>query len=556
MYSASLCFACLFLTFQGASANAFLRATHKTGERISKADVQTSLLAEVEGGLGTSTGSKVVELEAALRPIFHALPKNEHGGLSHTTVRYALHRVFVHRHGWFIQGLDRAGQSWDDSSPAGILTDQVPAYVQDLFEQRLAGKGFGLHDLAVMAATIEHLVHSEALSKLGEAFGVHQRMPTEMLSVEDANEILETYMMMYVLGQHIAGMPPQKVQALKSKMPQIYLAWPETRLFIRNVRTNVTKDADKLDFAMIARVAEQIGEQFGKFQDKECHQLKSTLLKFEDRGSGRVRLPDFYRPAYGGEDASWQFQESIAYLRQLGALDESDPGDQRVIITNYLGSQANCIASSSFYSVCCMDECESLLVHIENEFKAPEATPARILTLVQGLASSSVTAPREISAKMRGRLDDIAAGHGGTVPLHGRLFLQWMHHAYPRECPYPHISGTTSPQAAITWTDVNGEDAVASEEEMQRIIEQDQLRNSTGSVDSDMEDTDLVPWSHEEELLVVRPLPPMTRNSSSPLEGMRNVMMFAAIASLALTIVRGIKSAPGLAEDSSQKFYV
>merc|ERR1719460_1464569 len=193
------------------------------------------------------------------------------------------------------------------------------------------------------------------------------------------------------------------MQKLKSKMDQIYLPWPDTRVFIRDVLDKFRDGSNHLDFAMVARVAERVGEQFGSFQDKECHQLKSALLKFEDRSSGRVRLPDFYRPAYGSENGAWQFQESVPYLRQLGALDESDPEDLKVIISNYLGSQANCIASSSFYGVCCMDECEPLIVHLENDIKAPEATPARILSLVEGLQSSSVTAPREVSAKLRSR---------------------------------------------------------------------------------------------------------------------------------------------------------
>merc|ERR1712216_293095 len=115
---------------------------------------------------------------------------------------------------------------------------------------------------------IEHLVHTEALSKLGEAFQLHSRLPTDILNVEDANEILETYMMQYILGEHVAGMSPNVVKNLKKKMPEIYLAWPETRLFVRNVRTNITSGADTLDFAMIARVAERIGEQFGSFQNK------------------------------------------------------------------------------------------------------------------------------------------------------------------------------------------------------------------------------------------------------------------------------------------------
>merc|ERR1719321_1151987 len=205
--------------------------------------------------------------------------------------------------------------------------------------------------------------------------------------------------MMYVIGNHVQGQSPKTIQNILRKMPEIYLAWPQTRLFIRNMRTNVTDGSNKLDFAMMARVAERAGEQFGKFQNTECHQLKSQLLKFEDRSSGRLRLADFYRPAHGGEDGAWQFQESIPYLRQLGALDETDADDQKVIIANYLGSQANCIGTSSFYSVCCMDECEGLLVHLEHDIKAPEATPERILALVQNLASDSVTTPREISSK-------------------------------------------------------------------------------------------------------------------------------------------------------------
>jgi hypothetical protein len=347
-------------------------------------------------------------------------------------------------------------------------------------------------------------------------------------------------------------MSPKTVKNLKSKMPEIYLAWPQTRLFIRNVRTNVTDGAHKLDFAMVARVAERVGEQFGNFQNTECHQLKSQLLKFEDRNSGRLRLADFYKPAYGGENDAWQFQESSAYLRQLGALDETDIDDQKVIIANYLGSQANCIGSSSFYSVCCMDECEGLLVHLEKDIKAPEATPDRIAALVRDLASDSISAPRDISPKLRSRLQDIATTHGGTVPLHGRLFMQWMHHAYPRECSYPHVPGTTAPQAAVGWMEASGDNAVASDDEMQAVIEKHQQRNTTLEYADD--DAELVPWSHEEELLVVRPVQQAAPPTSS--SSLRSMFLFALISSIAFGLVRNFKPATMMVDDAHQKFYV
>merc|ERR1719287_282405 len=104
-------------------------------------------------------------------------------------------------------------------------------------------------------------------------------------------------------------------------MPEIFLAWKDTQNFVREVRQSLTS-AEKeqpLSFAMLVKVAETIGERFGKFQDAECKGLKASLVKMEDRGSGRVRLSDFYKPAANGaasgnSDGSWQFQESVGYL--------------------------------------------------------------------------------------------------------------------------------------------------------------------------------------------------------------------------------------------------
>merc|ERR1719434_278451 len=165
-------------------ANAFLKANPSSREqRMTEEEVQTSLLAEVEGTFGAGTASsRVKQLEATLGPIYSALPKNAKGYLGHATVRYALHRLFVQRHGWVIKGLDTAGGHRNLTTTAGLLKEQVPAYIQDLFEQRLGGRGFGLHELGVLAATIEHLVHSEAIKRLGEAFKVHDYLPTSLIN--------------------------------------------------------------------------------------------------------------------------------------------------------------------------------------------------------------------------------------------------------------------------------------------------------------------------------------------------------------------------------------
>merc|ERR1719498_287089 len=170
----------------------------------------------------------------------------------------------------------------------------------------------------------------------------------------------------YILGEDLSVMNLTDVNEIKAEMPEVYAVWNETQEFVHSTRKNIMqseasaeqKASGGLDFSLVARTAERVGERFGSFQDQECKQLQGSLVAMEEAGTGRVRLSDFYKPAMGGQ---WQFQESVAYLRQLGALDETDAQKPRVIIANYINSPSNCIASSSFYSVCCMDECEGLL---------------------------------------------------------------------------------------------------------------------------------------------------------------------------------------------------
>jgi len=544
----------IFFTFTTVSgSNSFLKTRAEDSEaRISVQEVQTSLLEEIEGSLGSgSAAKKLNELEAQLRPMYQALPKNVQGGLSHSVVRYALHRLFVQRHGWVVKGLDPAGGSFNSSSPAGILKDQVPAFIQDLFEKRLHGKGMGLHELAVFAATIEHLIHNEAVGRLGLALNVHDILPTSPMNEVQADDVLDTYMMAYILGENLTNMTLEVAKDDLVEMPELYPAWDETQEFMRGMRANTTAatQSHEINFATLAKVAEAAGEHFGSFQDKECRELKSKLVEMEDRGSGRVRLADFYKPALGG---SWQFQESVSYLKQLGALDESDPKDTRVIIPNYLTSASNCIASSSFYSVCCMDECESLMAHLEAEISAPEVSADRIASLIAGLPSSSVNAPRILSSALLQRLDEIAASHGGTVPMHGRLFAQWMHHAYPRECPYPHESGTTNPQTEAEWVD-NGNEATATEAEMLEYCSPSQ-EDGPGAT-ADLGDVEM-PWSHAEELLIGRTSPAL-KPAPSSWGTFRNFMLFSLMSSVMISLVRMMKSVqPSSNLDSPQKLLV
>jgi len=537
-------------------ADEFLKAVPKAlQEQMSEEDIRNTLLEEIEQSLGQGTAThRLALLEATLMPLFNALPKNEHGRLDHSTVRYALHRLFVMRHGWNIKGLRSDSAASNSSTPAGVLQDQVPSYVQDIFEQRLEGKGLGLLELAVLASTIEHLIHNEAAGKMAAVFKVLELSPHSILDQGEIDEALDTYMMAFVIGQNVSKLSLRKIKKLNTMMPEIFTGWRDAQQFVRRVRLNITSAETGLDLANITRVVEVVGEEYGSFQNIECQELKHTLMKIEDRGTGRVKLAEFYKPALNG---AWQFQESVSYLRQLGALDESDPTSISVIIPNYLHSQTNCIASSGFYSVCCKDECEGLMGHIEEKLAVPEARPSDIIDLVENLPSDTVPAPRKMSTTLWNRLNDIAAHHGGMVPLHSRLFAQWMHHAFPRECPYPHLSGTTSQQTSNEWIAESGNSAEATEEEMLQFME---VANSTDSsaVDEPIAVEDLLTWSVEEELLVVRQKVRLARNSGlgSAYQYLRGMMMAAAVASMAFGLVQNVKSSKKVNVADCGKFVV
>merc|ERR1719245_919890 len=115
---------------------------------------------------------------------------------------------------------------------------------------------------------------------------------------------------------------------IRERIRQIYPAWPETQKFLREVRAQRGQHKNFFTRADVEDLVEQIGDEYGHFQDKECHNLKRSLLALEDmsigtNGSGRVRIADFYGSALN--DGNWQFVETTEHLAQLGVLDDRDP---------------------------------------------------------------------------------------------------------------------------------------------------------------------------------------------------------------------------------------
>ncbi|CAK0885768.1 unnamed protein product [Prorocentrum cordatum] len=527
-------------------------------------ELDGALAAEVEEALGLGGASwraaegRAVHIKEALRPTFASMPKNEHGKLGHAAVRYVLHRLFVSRHGWFIQGLHAEGEGGaEGGGGSGLLHDQVPEHVQSLFERRVGQHGLGLEELTVLAATLEHLVHNEVSNHLNATFRLFGAGGDESVQGEKALEMLDAYMAVYIFGGNISGMPATHVRSLMRNIGQMYPTWPHTQEWVRGVYNETVPSSRRsgMGFGDVVGVAEQVGERYGRWQNAECLDLKRKLEGYGDASTGRVRLVDFYSGAV--RDGQWQFSESVAYLRELGALDESDAANPRVIIPNYINSPSNCVASSSYYSVCCINECEDLLGHLEEQVGAPEARPSQLSALVAALPSATRQAGRTLPAPLLARLDEVAEHHGGRVPLHGRLFAQWLHLAYPMECPFPHVAGAVNAVRAVQFTKATGHSATLNETEIrQQIREAPEPSADAGAEEGVCSIATCGMWTMKEELIAGPAVAPAARGRHGAASALvRGVLGLAAVVSSGLAVLRTAGSACGAASiDKLDKF--
>merc|ERR1719387_1255364 len=209
---------------------------------------------------------------------------------------------------------------------------------------------------------------------------------------------------------------------------------------------------------------------YAKTHDIQCQELKEGLMEMDPWGTGRVQLGSFYAKKAIGQ---WSLTESKDYLRQLGALDETTPEQNaQVIISNYMNAASNCDSPSELYSICCINECDALLHHIEDKFQQPTAPAKRVLEVVRQMSSGTVEAPRNLSMSLITALEQTAAKNHGNVTFHSRLFAQWLHFAFPHECPYPYMSGQDQALSPSEYeSGESNHQACATEDEIAETID-------------------------------------------------------------------------------------
>eukprot|EP00928_Gymnodinium_smaydae_P023559 TRINITY_DN193_c0_g1_i2.p1 TRINITY_DN193_c0_g1~~TRINITY_DN193_c0_g1_i2.p1 ORF type:complete len:550 (-),score=91.78 TRINITY_DN193_c0_g1_i2:77-1726(-) len=512
-----------------------------TFEKRGPADLLAELESEehaAEFDHANMTAARTQRLEKALMPLYKITPKDADGQVDADAARYMLHRLFANRHGWFVNGLE-----FHDSL---LGTSNVG---QALYG---GGKSFSIHQLARFAASIETLVHAENIKRLQEVFDLLEFSRQRPYTSRDAKNVVESYMILFVTIMMPDDTFEDRRIFCETKLPE----WNDTVVFSNDVLRNVHDDLEKGQqislWEFTLRVVEDIGERYGRWQNKGCIRLKSKLMEMETPGTGRVPLDTFWQ-GYVDQVPLWPFRESIEHLQQLGALDDSAAPHYSVAIPNYLLSASNCLAGSRYYDVCCLNECEEILGEIELRVDAATAPPGHLAELVANLPSSTVSAPRVLPAPLLERLHGIANHHGGVVPLHGRLFWQFLSHAYPRECPYPALSISKPVEDKDTWIKRTEDHAEVDFEEAAEYIMS--VKNRRDHHDIAVE----LPWTDEEELFLQYLSVEATQNDNA--DGRRNALVlilgFVLVAcALAFRLWQPIAELAGLQGKNSGGYYV
>jgi len=411
---------------------------------------------------------QIPTFEAALQPLFTSLPNNQ-GRLDEHMARYALHRIFVDERGWFVKSLSEEDPYKPDNSSTlpsltSVLQDEVPPSVRMKFDTCLQHGSVRLKDLAVLAATLENLVHQEVLERAKAVFSLNKLPLFGHIDLDQMSRVLEQVMMSYILEG--AGIPDllEEYASGNRSIAELYPNWPGLQRFLLSIEgVLLPAQATHMSFDDLADIIHELQTHFGHWQDGECQEQQRELQEIEDC-PGRVRLRDFYAGNVHG--SNWQFSESPVYLRMLGILDESQQDVPRVIVPNYVQGPNNCLASSKYYTQCCLNKCSRHLSSLERAIGASETSPELLWAAVAAVLPN----PEPPASMLWERLRNIAVS--GKVALHGPLFAEWLHRAYPRDCPAPPKPRGPTQEEPLEYLARTGQGSDISKEDMEAFLKE------------------------------------------------------------------------------------
>jgi len=443
---------------QSTSLSLFSSRSAENDKRESAERLERALIVEIESALaGNHTGfdaARVRSLEEELQPIFETLPHERSsddapGGLGLASARYLLHQHFLREHAWYVRGLNPAGDGRKPPSAKEELRSRVAGHLLEVLENKVGKGGLNLKMLAVFVATLEFLIHGDQRERLKQAWLVHSLKTEGTADADTSSSVLRVFMAHYVFtSQKVdSGYVLTLDNGLDevNTISRIYSGWPHIDSFIHGevAKRKARGASGELTFEDVFEAADKVLMNFQEVSGGMCRDMEKTFTGLEGGMNGSVRHADLIKSPSGS-----LFREPEEYLVSLGALDESQADGPRLLMPNYMLGPSNCDGTTSFYDLCCPNDCEAHKMHMERGLMKGPADPLQsVKTVVQQRLASAI--PDDLLK----HLHSLVQANQGQLLIHGRGFADWLHKVFPRDCPKPReadfkgMAGDTVPDA-------------------------------------------------------------------------------------------------------------
>jgi hypothetical protein len=475
---------------------------------------------DLRGALGSMLGcgedgpqADLDAIEKRLLPIWNSLPKKLFGRIERPSLRYMVHRYFMGTSSLVVRGFERSQPvNMSLVGSADGISVMVPAYVEAVLESQHAEvHGFDLKDAVHVVAMLKKLIADADGMVLEQAYADLGKSTQEPIGLHGLLDVLRNYLANWLMKDDPVAL--ERFRRDPSKLDVEFPHWNRIVAF----RDGVVQSFDfkrfrnakgltrSYTFSDVREIVSSITSSFAFYWDDLCIEMRDQLISMDTHHTGRVPLRMFYSKPLSLE---WRFAESEDYLRELGALDETSRfhSGKEVIIPNYLSAASNCAIATEHYQLCCTDPCDAIFSELEVAIGGPAAPPEQIMELIGNMSNAhSRELDEEEAPQLRGslqrQLEQIAATHPlGLIPVHGRLFAQWLHYVFPRECPFPHKTGSTSQVRPSGFT--GGNYIVTEADRLKHVKQADGSSVPWENVKVDKESMQwMSQWSHEEELL-------------------------------------------------------
>eukprot|EP00419_Tripos_fusus_P037643 CAMPEP_0172778374 /NCGR_PEP_ID=MMETSP1074-20121228/201872_1 /TAXON_ID=2916 /ORGANISM="Ceratium fusus, Strain PA161109" /LENGTH=497 /DNA_ID=CAMNT_0013615305 /DNA_START=76 /DNA_END=1566 /DNA_ORIENTATION=- len=377
-----------------------------------------------------STGqNNVGAIEAAMQGTYQALPKNKHGLLSRNAAAYLVEKYVMQEYHYSIRGLGQdpaAAKASENDSSRKFGQTSAPDMLETLLESRHNGRGFALHDAALLLAMMRKLIMDLDETLVHEALFVLTSM--NMLTENEAelsNMSIPTVVKVIWAWQWLHRHDRDKDEALfrihmaapthvMSEFGELAMTLMEAKFYREQYSRNPFR-ARTFSIADTVQLAHEATEAMGVWQDHDCKAMKRYLRNLDPENDGRVPLHIVHNQpeiddANGGKCSGSQNRKTT-FAALEGWMADSDffveCMEAPTHVMDEFGKLAMMLMEAKFYRE----------RHSRNPFKAKTLSMADIVHLVREATEAMGTWQDHDCKAIKRYLIKLDPENDGRVPL-------------------------------------------------------------------------------------------------------------------------------------------